>query len=53
MNTEDVEPLSHSMDLVNVTRDDVEKPSLPQKEALANAPLKNDKFFRVPKVVSK
>jgi len=53
VNTEGVEPLSHSMDLINVTRDDVEKPSLSQKAALANAPLKNDKFFRVPKVVSK
>jgi len=53
VDTEGIEPLSHSMDLVNVMRDDKEKPSLPQKEALANAPLKNDKFFRVPKVVSK
>ena len=53
VNTEGVEPLSHSMDLVNVMRDDLEKPSLSQKEALENAPVKNDKFFRVPKVVSK
>ena len=53
VNTEGVAPLSHSMDLVNVMRDDVEKPSLSQKEALANAPVKNDKFFRVPKVVSR
>jgi len=53
VDTKGVEPLSHSMDLVNVMRDDVEKPSLSQKEALANAPLKSDKFFRVPKVVSR
>lgn len=53
VNTEGVEPLSHSMDLVNVMRDDQEKPSLSQKDALKNAPVKNDKFFRVPKVVSK
>jgi aspartyl-tRNA(Asn)/glutamyl-tRNA(Gln) amidotransferase subunit C len=53
VDTEGVEPLSHSMDLVNVMREDKEKPSLSQKEALANAPSKNDKFFRVPKVVSR
>lgn len=53
VNTEGIEPLSHSMDLVNVMREDLEKPSLPQKEALKNAPSKNDKFFRVPKVVSR
>jgi aspartyl-tRNA(Asn)/glutamyl-tRNA(Gln) amidotransferase subunit C len=53
VNTEGVEPLSHSMDLVNVMREDIEKQSLSQKDALANAPLKNDKFFRVPKVVSR
>ena len=53
VDTQGVEPLSHSMDLVNVMREDIEKQSLSQKDALANAPLKNDKFFRVPKVVSR
>lgn len=53
VNTDGIEPLSHSMDLVNVMREDIEKPSLSQDEALKNAPSKNDKFFRVPKVVSR
>jgi len=53
LDTQGIEPLSHSMDLVNVMREDIEKTSLTQKEALANAPSKNDKFFRVPKVVSR
>lgn len=53
VNTEGVEPLSHSLDLVNVMRKDVEKPSLTQEEALKNAPEKNEAFFRVPKVVSR
>lgn len=53
LDTEGIEPLSHSMDLVNVMRDDVEKKSLPREEALKNAPSKNEKFFRVPKVVSR
>jgi len=53
VDTQGVEPLSHSMDLVNVMREDIEKQSLSQKDALANAPAKNDRFFRVPKVVSR
>ena len=53
VDTEGIEPLAHSMDLVNIMRDDIEKQSLSQKEALKNAPSKNDKFFRVPKVVTR
>ncbi len=53
VDTTGVEPLSHSMDLINVMRDDIEKESLSQEEALKNAPAKSDKFFRVPKVVSR
>jgi len=41
IDTEGIEPLSHSMDLVNVMRDDVEKKSLSQEEALKNAPLRH------------
>jgi len=51
VDTQGVEPLSHSMDLLNVIREDVKKESLPQEKALENAPKKNDGFFRVPKVV--
>ncbi len=53
VDTNGVEPLSHSMDLINVMRDDVKKESLPQQKALENAPQKSDEFFRVPKVVSR
>lgn len=53
VDTEGIEPLSHSMDLVNVMREDLEKESLSQEEVLKNAPSKNDKFFIVPKVVSR
>ncbi len=53
VDTKGVKPLSHSMDLFNVMRDDIKKESLQQKEALENAPKKNDEFFRVPKVISK
>ena len=53
IDTSEVEPLSHTVDLKNVYREDIVKPSLPQEKALENAPSKTDKFFRVPKVVSK
>lgn len=53
VNTTGVEPLSHSMDLLNVMRDDVKKESLSQAKALENAPKKNEEFFKVPKVISR
>ena len=53
INTDDVEPLSHTLDIKNVFREDKVKESLTQEKALENAPSKTDKFFRVPKVVSK
>ncbi len=51
LDTTNVEPLSHVIELNNVFRDDASRPSLPQEEALKNAPSKNDKFFKVPKVI--
>lgn len=51
LNTENVEPLSHPNEGSNVFRDDVMKESTPKDEALKNAPDKDDKFFKVPKVI--
>ena len=51
LDTENVEPLSHVIDLKNVFREDVVKPGLSQEEALKNAPAKTEKFFKVPKVI--
>ena len=51
LDTEKVEPLSHVIELGNVFRDDEVKSSIAQEEALENAPAKNDKFFKVPKVI--
>ena len=53
LDTDNVEPLSHTLDLNNVFREDVVRESLPRDKALENAPLKSDKFFRVPKVIKK
>lgn len=51
IDTEGVEPLSNIHDQKNVLRDDVERPSIPNAEALHNAPDRQDRFFRVPKVI--
>ncbi len=51
LDTTNVEPLSHVIELSNVFRNDASKPSIPQEEALKNAPSKNEKFFKVPKVI--
>jgi len=47
LDTEDVPPTSHTLPLENVTRDDEARDSLPQDEAIANAPLAEDALFRV------
>jgi aspartyl-tRNA(Asn)/glutamyl-tRNA(Gln) amidotransferase subunit C len=44
----DVPPTSHPLDLVNVWAEDEPRPSLPPEDALANAPEREDGFFRVP-----
>jgi len=46
-----VEPLAHSNEVVNVFREDVERPSLPVEKALANAPKKANDLIIVTKVV--
>lgn len=50
--TDDVEPLSHVIDLENVLRDDLRTPGLTRDEALQNAPAHTDEFFTVPKVIA-
>jgi aspartyl-tRNA(Asn)/glutamyl-tRNA(Gln) amidotransferase subunit C len=46
-----VEPTAHAMPLVNVTRPDAVRPSLPHEEALRNAPNQASGLFIVPKIV--
>jgi aspartyl-tRNA(Asn)/glutamyl-tRNA(Gln) amidotransferase subunit C len=46
-----VEPTAHAVPLVNVTRTDKIRPSLPHDEALRNAPKKSGGLFVVPKIV--
>lgn len=51
LDTTNVEPLSHVIELENVFREDEARPSLSADEALKNAPSRVDDFFTVPKVI--
>jgi aspartyl-tRNA(Asn)/glutamyl-tRNA(Gln) amidotransferase subunit C len=51
LDTSNVQPLSHVIELSNVFREDVAKPGLTTEQALQNAPAKTEKFFKVPKVI--
>ena len=53
LDTTGVKPLLHMSDEVNVLREDEVKGSISRKEALLNAPLHDDRFFKVPKVIKK
>ena len=48
LDLEGVEPTSHPLDLVNVWAEDEPRPSLLVEEALANAPDREQGFFKVP-----
>jgi aspartyl-tRNA(Asn)/glutamyl-tRNA(Gln) amidotransferase subunit C len=52
LDTENVEPLSHPVANTNVFREDKLKESVPTEEALKNAPQKDEKYFKVPKVIN-
>ena len=49
--TGNVEPTTYALPMQNVFREDVVKPSLDREAALSNAPLKDNGYFKVPKVL--
>ena len=51
LDTSDVEPMAHAVELHNVLADDEPGESLPPDAALANAPARDGDFFKVPKVI--
>lgn len=53
LETADVPPTSHVLEITNRFREDQTEKWLSQKEVLANAPLQKAGFFSVPKVVDK
>jgi len=51
LDTSNVEPMMHAMQLTNVFREDVVEPSLPREEALKNAPNADGEYFLVPQIL--
>jgi len=53
VDTNGVAPLLHMGNAVNILRQDQVQGSIERKEALLNAPLADDAFFKVPIVIKK
>jgi aspartyl-tRNA(Asn)/glutamyl-tRNA(Gln) amidotransferase subunit C len=59
LDTSDVSPMVSTLnaasggDPTSALRDDVERPTLGNKDALANAPLAGSGYFKVPKVIER
>ena len=51
IDTTDVTPLNHVMDLQNVFREDIVHESMGVEKVLSNAPSENENMFQVPKIV--
>lgn len=51
LDTDGVEPMSHVFPVRNVFREDVARDVDGSADALANAPLKKDNSFKVPKTI--
>ena len=47
----DIPPTGHSVALENVLRQDETAPPLPKEDVLANAPMREDDYFRVKAVL--
>ncbi|MHC4563258.1 MAG: Asp-tRNA(Asn)/Glu-tRNA(Gln) amidotransferase subunit GatC [Planctomycetota bacterium] len=51
LDTADVEPMAHAIEIHNVLAEDVPGETLANEAALANAPQRDGAFFKVPKVI--
>jgi aspartyl-tRNA(Asn)/glutamyl-tRNA(Gln) amidotransferase subunit C len=51
LDTEDVDPMVHAVEVTNVFRADVLQPSLPREAALSNAPKADGECYLVPAVL--
>lgn len=51
LDVSNVEPTAHAVPMINVTRPDEVRPSLPHDEAMRNAPAQANGLFIVPKIV--
>jgi aspartyl-tRNA(Asn)/glutamyl-tRNA(Gln) amidotransferase subunit C len=53
LDTTGVAPLLHMTEQVNILREDEVQGSVSREEALKNAPVHDEQFFKVPKVIKK
>lgn len=53
IDTTGVEPLLHMSNNTDLLREDIPGNMVNRKDALLNAPLHDDEFFKVPKVIKK
>ncbi len=51
LDIDQIEPMSHVLDIINVMREDKHLPSLSREEVMANAPDHDNKHFKVPRVL--
>ena len=53
LDTTGIKPLIHLSDVINVLREDEVKGQIKREEAFKNAPVHDEQFFKVPKVIRK
>lgn len=51
IDTEKIQPTTYALPMKNVFREDTVRPSLDRELALSNAPLQEDGYFKVPRVL--
>ena len=51
LDTSNIEPTTHAIDLKNVYREDVATPSLSTEDALKNTEHKKDGYFKAPRIL--
>ena len=51
LNTDDVAPMSHPLDMANIFRPDEMQPSLDRAKILANSPHSDGEYYLVPAVL--
>jgi len=51
LDTSDIPPTSHVIEIQNVMREDIVQPSISKEKALSNAPDRTEDFYRVPKII--
>lgn len=52
LSTDEVEPMTHVLNVKNVFREEAVEQRITHDEALKNAPEADSEYFRVPKVIS-